>query len=265
MALNVNVASLSLPVLEVVSEVAWREYKGKYMVYKLRGGKEPIRNLLGPKAVAHLEVYAPDTDLSQIDDDNLAKLLDKLYQPKSRVDTMARLKAVKMGDNTAWRVEEVVEYAAEFQSVLKGVPKEATPMESLVTRQFVSNLRPRGLGDELRMQELASLTDAVKMAVAWSSKAQEVSGIMGLSAGKTDRVGSGKTASGFDPTPNPQRGGPGRGPAQGAAAPDDAGQGKQVNPKQAFNADNVKCYLCGHADGPLQESMSEEGRAWQRR
>ena len=132
MAVNVDVAKLTLPVLEVMSEVAWREYKQKYSVYRLRGGEEPIRRLLGLKAIRHLKVYVPDVDLNQVSNGDLTKELDKLYAPKSRSDTMAKLKAVRMGDNAAWQMEEVVEYAAEFRAVLESAPDSVKPVDTLI-------------------------------------------------------------------------------------------------------------------------------------
>jgi hypothetical protein len=54
---KVDLAAISLPVLAEVGEVAWREFEKQRRMYKLRGGKEPIRNLLAPGAVAVAKLY----------------------------------------------------------------------------------------------------------------------------------------------------------------------------------------------------------------
>ena len=248
--------TLFLPVLEEVNESAWREFESKYRAYNVRGGNEPMRSLLAPGVILLLEVYLPGEDLKAVSNEKLTEAFEGLYAPKNRTDTMARLKAIKMSANAAWAVGEVATYVSEFRAVVKRAVADALPSDKKLVQQFLSNLRPKGLQDELRLIDHQDVNAVAKAALEMAAKVSAVPGIakLGDSASTpTPKSMEAVGTSGGRPTGAPAPGGPGGSksvPTSGAPAPSGSRSGPPsvkttASRKGAGPQGEIVCYLCG--------------------
>lgn len=189
-----DVATLLLPHLSVVGEAEWNEFDEAYRLYELRGGTIEMIKLCGPKALHILQLYWSDDELPKVTNEELRDTLGKFFAPQSRVAVITKLRAIKMGANKGWAVSEIAEYVTAFKHALTYVPKDAMPSQKTLVSQFVKNLRPTGLQEELRYSGLDDIQAVSKEALQLAQRMSTLPGL-GKMAGADESSPSGGVGS----------------------------------------------------------------------
>ena len=74
---------LEVPILDDVTEQAWKKFRGLFLKYKQCGGKLNARTLISAEAMRFLKYRLSRVDFASVKDCKLIQSFNSLFAPKS--------------------------------------------------------------------------------------------------------------------------------------------------------------------------------------
>ena len=189
-----------MPVLNELDEQATFSFLKEWASFKRRGGDKNMRDAIADEVFDFLKLHAMEaedeeaedaeaagktTDWEKISDDDLRQVLQAFFAPRSRVQALDKLKRITMVDTTSFELSPVLAYCVAFQHAWGKLPKEFRPKTRTVVSQFVANLRPKAIGNEIRLMDLDSVKEAIRAALKIARNFAELPLQRGGAAGST--------------------------------------------------------------------------------
>ena len=238
---------LVAPYLEAITEDSWTAFAQAYAAYRARGGKRQAVALVSAGARRLLAVRCRGTDLDKLDTDQFLEKVGALFAPKSKLDALGRLRAVRAMGET-FSVDGVATTAMAFMDLVAAC-KDSTPPEEMLVEIFLGKIRPARLRDMVLLRQPKTLDDCVNVTLDEADQLARMSVHAVPAADNMVRRGAPGGGATTRPSGAVPRGRVSSRPGQRSGSPTPRPAGKEETgptPTQRRTG-LVKCYGCGEA------------------
>jgi hypothetical protein len=172
----------NIPFLRSMSLDACSSFRESAEAYVARGGTIPLRQLVSSGVQQLVSLRNSNMDWKKINNDEFLEVLKKLHSPKSKLDAMAKFKAMSMKGSKSHIVstEAVMQFIIKFMNLNSQLEDAYRPDEKYLTRLFINQLRPLDLKEAVFMESPSDLDTAMSTAMDQAemiSTQQQLSGV----------------------------------------------------------------------------------------
>lgn len=178
----------NIPFLKSMSSDACFKFRESAEAYVARGGTIPLRQLVSSGVQQLMSLRDSSIDWTKIDNDMFLEVLKKLHSPKSKLDALAKFKAMSMKGSKSQVVstEAVMSFIIKFMNLNSQLEDAFRPDEKYLTKLFVNQLRPYDLKEAVSMESPSNLESAMSIAMDQAemiSIQQQLSGLSNSGSG----------------------------------------------------------------------------------